>query len=127
MTPLPEHKIHFWGEDHIVIPYLLDAIHGDGKKWIYFAYLDDRPWFYAVRIDSAIKLDNDNFYEEVLDWIHASVEDEAMEFMTDDQLDQWESEDDMEDRPWPIPPRNPCGSEWDNYTPTKEDLEIAKR
>jgi hypothetical protein len=130
MTPLTTRKERLWGQEYDVAPYLLRAIHGDGKQWLHFGYLDDRPWYYVVRVDSSVVANNDNntWYEEVLEWIYEQLEEEGRELMTDEQDEEWGETGNIENREWPIPPiTNNCGCEWGSYTPLPEDLEIAKR
>ena len=129
MIPLPERPVHLWGTEHQVIPYLIEAIHGNGQKWLWFGYMDDRPWFYVARVDSSVVANNNNekWSDEVLPWIEDQIEDEMMEFMTEEQCDQWREQGYLDgDRPWPIPPLEmPCGSEWGWYRPSEEDLGAA--
>jgi asparagine synthetase B (glutamine-hydrolysing) len=129
MKPLPERKSSLWGTEYDVIPYLIDAIHGDGKQWLWFGYLDDRPSYYVVRVDSSVIANNDNdqWADEVLEWIYEAIDEEMREFMTDEQHDEWQEKGYLEgDRQWPIPPLEcPCGSEWGEYEPSADDLKAA--
>lgn len=129
MIPLPERPVSLWGTDHQVIPYLIEAIHGDGKQWLWFGYMEDRPWFYVVRVDSSVRSQNNNdkWCYEVLAWIYEQIEDEGTYFLTDEQHDEWRNKGYVEgDTLWPIPPLDmPRGSEWGEYEPDENDLAAA--
>lgn len=126
MKPLPEKKCALWGKEFDVVPYLIEAIHGDGKQWLWLGYLDDRPWFYVVRVDSSVMANNGNseWGEEVLPWIQNQIEEEMVYFMTDEENDEWIEKGYLEDGgTWPIPPLGgSCGCEWGEYAPNPEDL-----
>lgn len=130
MIPLPERKAPLWGTEYDVIPYLVSSIHGDGKQWLWFRYMDDRPWFYVVRVDSSVRAKNDNeqWRYDVLEWIENQIEDEGTTFLSDEQYDEWREKGYIEgDRPWPCPPLEAaCGSDWGGYDPSAEDLATVK-
>lgn len=46
-----------WGQPVEGQYYLLDTVHGDGGKIIYFETMDSRPYGYFVRVDSSLNLD----------------------------------------------------------------------
>ena len=65
-----------WGDPVKFKPYLLDRIFGDGMKLIYFGTLDDRPYWWLVRVDSHAEENGvwDNFDEEE---IYRAIEEEC--------------------------------------------------
>lgn len=73
-------------------PYLLEEIYGDGMCLIYFGTLDDRPYWWLVRVDSSYITDHEeyigsfvekygNIFVEV---IHSQIEDECGSIDEDD-------------------------------------------
>ena len=124
MKKLPAQTQSLWGQESQVEPYLLDAKHGDGEQWLWFLYLDDRPSFYVVRVDSAADMDSDDFYENVVEWIYDTLDEESYEFMSEECEDARENEENV-DRGWPVPPINPCGSCWGEYVPDEKEKEVA--
>lgn len=70
-----ETEAELWGVTVKFKPYLLEKIFGDGMKLIYFGNLDDRPYWWLVRVDSHVD-DNDweNFDEEE---IYEAIEEEC--------------------------------------------------
>lgn len=131
MIPLPTRKGSLWGTEYDVVPYLIEAIHGDGKRWIWYEYLEDRPNFYVVRVDSSCNLgtddvDNDDDYA-VVDWIDEQIRDEGMCFLSEEQYEEYSENGYIEDgADFPVPPLEmPCGSAWGKYTPDEEDLVAA--
>jgi hypothetical protein len=69
-------KVRFWGRNYFITPRLVSWIHGDGKQVISFTPLNTRPNYYIVRIDSAVELGSDSFFDEVLDKIYDAIEEE---------------------------------------------------
>lgn len=64
-----------WGTSVKFRPYLLERIFGDGMKLIYFSTLDNRPYWWLVRVDSHTDDDGwENFNEEE---IYEAIEDEC--------------------------------------------------
>ena len=127
MTPLPTRKGRLWGTEYDVVPYLLDDQHGDGKQWIWFGYMDDRPNYYVARVDSAADMDTEGWYDDVLPWIEETIQYEAAEFMTDEQDDEWQATGCVTDRAWPVPPMGGSdGSAWGSYEPTDGNREAAR-
>ena len=64
-----------WGSEVTFKPYLLDKIFGDGLKLIYFGTLDDRPYWWLVRVDSNANIDVPlEFYA---DEIYSAIEEEC--------------------------------------------------
>jgi hypothetical protein len=62
-------RAYLWGKYRVFTPYLVKKIFGDGLQVIYFQSIDDRPYWWVVRIDSKTELDNDFDYESILDVI----------------------------------------------------------
>lgn len=57
-----------WGIEVTFKPYLLKKIYGDGMKLIYFGDLDDRPYWWLVRVDSNADIDtidHEEIYEQI--------------------------------------------------------------
>ena len=71
-----ETEAQLWGEPVKFKPYLLDQIFGDGMKLIYFGTLDDRPYWWLVRVDSHAEENGvwENFDEEE---IYRAIEEEC--------------------------------------------------
>ena len=71
-----ETEAQLWGDSVKFKPYLLDRIFGDGMKLIYFGTLDDRPYWWLVRVDSHAEENGvwDNFDEEE---IYQAIEEEC--------------------------------------------------
>lgn len=75
-----------WGEDYKSFkPYLLEKVYGDGMCLLYFGTLDDRPYWWLVRVDSRYLTDNANYMESFIDEygnsfeeaIHCQIEEEC--------------------------------------------------
>lgn len=75
-----------WGEEYKSFkPYLLEEVYGDGMCLIYFGTLDDRPYWWLVRVDSRYITDNEEYIESFVDEygnsfpevIHSQIEDEC--------------------------------------------------
>lgn len=47
-----ETETELWGVSVKFKPYLLEKVFGDGMKLIYFGTLDNRPYWWLVRVDS---------------------------------------------------------------------------
>ena len=71
-----ETEAQLWGDSVKFKPYLLEQIFGDGMKLIYFGTLDDRPYWWLVRVDSHAEENGvwDNFDEEE---IYRAIEEEC--------------------------------------------------
>lgn len=72
---LRKHKVRFWGRNYFVTPRLVSWIHGDGKKLIYFMPLNTRPDYYVLRIDSAMDLSSEEWYD-LLETVYERIEDD---------------------------------------------------
>ena len=70
-----ETKASLWDSEVTFQPYLLEKIFGDGMKLIYFGTLDDRPYWWLVRVDSNAKLDDP--YEFDSEAIYEAIEEEC--------------------------------------------------
>jgi hypothetical protein len=53
--------VHWWGEDHVITPALVEETHGDGMQLIHVTPIDTRPNYYVLRIDSGVDLENEIF------------------------------------------------------------------
>ena len=132
MKPLPMRKESFDGLNYDFAPYLLDAVHGDGKKWLWFGYFDDRPAFYVARVDSSCTVGSDNKDEErdiaIIGWIEEQIMEEALGFLSNKQMREYDKKGYIEgERPWPVPPlEGACGSHWGEYTPDEKDIRLSK-
>lgn len=66
-----EVKTSLWDNEITFKPYLLKTVFGDGMKLIYFGTLDDRPYWWLVRVDSSAKIDypcefdSEEIYQEI--------------------------------------------------------------
>ena len=66
-----EVKTSLWDNEITFKPYLLKRVFGDGMKLIYFGTLDDRPYWWLVRVDSSAKIDDpcefdsEEIYQEI--------------------------------------------------------------
>ncbi len=71
-----------WGYKVTFKPYLLDKVFGDGMKLIYFGTTDDRPYWWLVRIDSNVDIeDREEFDPEE---IYSAIEEECGGWIPDD-------------------------------------------
>ncbi len=70
-----ETKASLWGNEVTFKPYLLEKIFGDGMKLIYFGTLDDRPYWWLVRVDSNAKLDEPGEFDS--EAIYCAIEEEC--------------------------------------------------
>lgn len=70
-----ETEAELWGESVKFKPYLLERIFGDGMKLIYFGTLDDRPYWWLVRVDSNAKIEDP--YEFDSEEIYEAIEEEC--------------------------------------------------
>lgn len=52
-------EVEFWGQKHTITPALVDKIHGDGLQVVWLSSINTRPFYYVLRIDSSIELDDD--------------------------------------------------------------------
>lgn len=107
-----------WGSKTEFHPYLIDYSHGDGGQIIWIEYMDDRPRYYIVRVDSDLNIDGDDFLWTVLAEINDVILEESFEFMDDKQRDEFEQYGyfDTCDREWPIPPLEMAsGTEWGKF------------
>lgn len=107
MIKLREEKLMLWGDEKTFCPFLLDHISGDGRSLIWFEYMNDRPRYYIIRVDSAMDFGNgitdDN--KEAMDDIMDAIASEAESFMMEEQLDDYFRYGYFTgDREWPIPP-----------------------
>ena len=74
-----------WGDEVTFKPYLVKEIYGDGMCLIYFGTLDDRPYWWLVRVDSAMLTNQDDYIESFVDEygnsfnevIHCQIEEEC--------------------------------------------------
>ena len=64
-----------WGSKVTFKPYLLEKIFGDGMKLIYFGTLDDRPYWWLVRVDSKAKIDEPLEFDS--EAIYEAIEEEC--------------------------------------------------
>jgi hypothetical protein len=137
MICLQRKKTSFWGKDYYIHPMLLSEVFGDGKEVIWFEYMDDRPCFYVIRVNTGtykqIESKADEFYDELLPVIEDAIDDEAVDFYSDRN---WRERDKLgyvyDSRRWPIPPYYSSGSSWGKYTgvlllPGGKPLPPAKR
>jgi len=71
-----------WGDEVTFKPYLLEKIFGDGMKLIYFGTLDDRPYWWLVRVDSNAKIDEPSEFDS--EAIYEAIEEECGGWVPDD-------------------------------------------
>lgn len=91
-----------WGNEYPSFkPYLVEKIYGDGMCLIYFGTLEDRPYWWLVRVDSSYLTDNEEYIESFIDEygnsftevIHTQIEDEC------GCIDEYDEEYDEENLP----------------------------
>ena len=70
-----ETKATLWGSTVKFKPYLLEKIFGDGMTLIYFGTLDDRPYWWLVRVDS--HADDDGWENFDSEEIYQAIEEEC--------------------------------------------------
>lgn len=107
MIKLKEEKLKLWGDEKTFCPFLLEYISGDGAQLIWFEYMNDRPRYYIVRVDSEMDFGNGitDSNKEAMDDIMDAIVTEAEAFMTEEQLDEYCDHGYFtSDREWPIPP-----------------------
>ena len=72
----------FWGQDYPnFTPVLAKTQHGDGQRLMWFNSMDTRPWFYIIRVDSGLPLDDS---DESVDAIHDFVDPILIEALEDE-------------------------------------------
>ena len=108
-----EQQVHHWGDDETITPRFVEESLGDGKRLLAFIPLNTRPNYYVIRMDSAVDLNDDAFYDDYLDDIYAAISSEYGEKVCGDE----ECGNDCHkcDRGWPILNGN-CGSCWGELT-----------
>lgn len=125
MIALKRYRTKFWGHECLCRPMLLSEVFGDGKEWIWFGYLDDRPNYYVIRVPTRthqlIDDQSDEWYDGLLVSIHNQIDKEAMDFYSERN---WRERDRLgyvyNARRWPIPPYQPSGCAWGEIAPIKE-------
>lgn len=127
MEALPKREIKHWGTVHEVEPMLLDSIHGDGKKWLQFQYIEYRPYYYVARVDSGVNLEDEEMAETINDWIIDEIFEEMTELMPNAQYDEWQDKGyTKETLYFPIPPLEmPCGY-WCGETSEADERQIGQ-
>lgn len=127
MKALKRYKTTFWGQLCLCRPMLLDRVWGDGREWVWFEYMDDRPDFYVARVPTgtleAISARTDKWYDCLMAEIEGQIDDEAKDFYSERN---WREHDKKgyvyNSRKWPIPPFQACGSAWGEYEPSETIL-----
>lgn len=61
-----EQKGKFWGESYKFKPVVARTVLGDGQQLIYFGTIDQRPYYWLMRIDSEMDIESDDFDIETL-------------------------------------------------------------
>lgn len=51
-------SFNFWGKKYTLTPKLASSILGDGKQLIYYSTISQRPYWWLVRIDSKMELED---------------------------------------------------------------------
>lgn len=77
-----ETTVSLWGSKVTFKPYLLEKIFGDGMKLIYFGTIDDRPYWWLVRVDSNAKIDKPLEFDS--EAIYEAIEEECGCWVPDD-------------------------------------------
>ena len=70
-----ETEAQLWGEPVKFKPYLLEKVFGDGMKLIFFGTLDNRPYWWLVRVDS--HADDDDWENFDPEEIYQAIEEEC--------------------------------------------------
>ena len=124
MRALKRTKVNFWGHEYTVHPMLLDAVFGDGKEFVWFEYMDDRPCYYIARVPTGTQ--KEKGYPAVINDIEDAIRDEAMDFYSERA---WREHDRKgyvsTNRRWPIPPGMASGSAWGSYEPPEHVLAMC--
>lgn len=79
-----ETEATLWGSTVKFKPYLLERVFGDGMKLIYFGTLDDRPYWWLVRVDSNANIDDPMEFNE--EEIYEAIEEECGGFTFADDV-----------------------------------------
>lgn len=80
-----ETKASLWGSEVTFKPYLLKKIFGDGMKLIYFGTLDDRPYWWLVRVDSNAEIEDPYKFDS--EAIYEAIEEECGGWVPDEDAD----------------------------------------
>lgn len=62
-----EQILHLWGQPYTDKLYLVDGIHGDGQQLIWFETMNSRPFYYLIRVDSSLDVENGDDYDLLSD------------------------------------------------------------
>lgn len=63
-----EQKGTFWGSPFSFKPLIAETILGDGRQLVYFGTIDQRPYYWLIRIDSKTDIESNDFdIEHLLD------------------------------------------------------------
>ncbi|WGU68222.1 hypothetical protein QIU19_13305 [Capnocytophaga canimorsus] len=63
-----ERTVSFWGDQYTFTPVVCPKIIGDGQQIIYFGTIDQRPFWWYVRIDSKTNVESEDFnHEDIVD------------------------------------------------------------
>ena len=108
---------------------LLDSIHGNGKRWLEFSYIEYRPYYYVARVDSSMNLEDEEMDEEIKGWLVDKIFEEMTDFMTEEQYDEWQGNGyTRETLHFPIPPLEmPCGYGCRETSETAERLNVQNK
>lgn len=103
-----------WGSEVKFKPYLLDKVFGDGMKLIYFGTLDDRPYWWLVRVDSSAQIDDP--YEFDSDAIYDAIEEECggwvPDYLAEVDEDGYDEEGTCHRGTYPMIISDSAGSHW---------------
>lgn len=91
-----------WGSELTFSPVMVDEIIGDGLQFLYWGTIDQRPYYWILRIDSKTDIDADDF----------NTQDELL-LMVTDQFGEYDPYDEgKEDEPTYPTVINTMGTHW---------------
>lgn len=116
MRLLKREKVELWGQPHTIRPALVDKVFGDGREFVWFQSMDDRPNYYVARVPTGFS--RSNGYPDLIDDIEDAIRDESFDFYSERAWKEYDRFGYVDRyRRWPIPAVSLCGSEWGPFSP----------
>ena len=88
-------EIEFWGQKHTITPALVSELHGDGLQVVWLSSIDTRPFYWVLRIDSSVDIENDESLSKEDQSNYGSIE-ELLVQMTEEEygnIDRYKEND----------------------------------